>query len=323
MSDITDQNSTDQRSSSDNAPDVVCEKSKGELNGMKSLQFPDITISKYYSMKFAKYVTETGIQRAKGGATPAGKVSHYSEIILPLPTQVIDNSQIGYSTPSLGLLGRGTGEIAGALNDAVTAVAGKDAKDMVGELSNQGSNFVSSLKEKVMNMEADEKAAILKTMARQAVDMVSEGASAAIDLAIGNVVNPHLALLFENVPLKAYSFNWTLSPSNKKESEILMNIIGRLKFHAHPEFSENRLTFNFPDEVHQSIIGVPDFGENGSYLFKPAAITNVTVDYTPQGGSYFQGGSPTMVNLSVSLQEAEIFTSVDYKQFDPRSGSEV
>ena len=45
MSDITDQNSTDQRSSSDNAPDVVCEKSKGELNGMKSLQFPDITIS--------------------------------------------------------------------------------------------------------------------------------------------------------------------------------------------------------------------------------------------------------------------------------------
>ena len=62
---------------------------------------------------------------------------------------------------------------------------------------------------------------------------------------------------------------------------------------------------------------------NGSYLFKPAAITNVTVDYTPQGGSYFQGGSPTMVNLSVSLQEAEIFTSVDYKQFDPRSGSEV
>ena len=113
-------------------------------------------------MKFAKYVTETGIQRAKGGATPAGKVSHYSEIILPLPTQVIDNSQIGYSTPSLGLLGRGTGEIAGALNDAVTAVAGKDGKDMVGELSNQGSNFVSSLKEKVMNMEADEKAAILK-----------------------------------------------------------------------------------------------------------------------------------------------------------------
>ena len=158
-------------------------------------------------------------------------------------------------------------------------------------------------------------------MARQAVDMVSEGASAAIDLAIGNVVNPHLALLFENVPLKAYTFNWTLSPANKKESTILMNIIGRLKFHAHPEFSENRLTFNFPDEVHQSIHGVPDFGENGSYLFKPAAITNVTVDYSPQGGSYFVGGSPTMVNLSVSLQEAEIFTQVDYKQFDPRSGS--
>ena len=151
--------------------------------------------------------------------------------------------------------------------------------------------------------------------------MVSEGASAAIDLAIGNVVNPHLALLFENVPLKAYTFNWTLSPSSPKESKILMNIIGRLKFHAHPEFSENRLTFNFPDEVHQSIHGVPDFGENGSYLFKPAAITNVTVDYSPQGGSYFVGGSPTMVNLSVSLQEAEIFTQADYNQFDPAAGS--
>ena len=320
MTDITDSNSQDQQSNSDNAPDVVVEKSKNTLNGMDSLTFPDIAIPKRYVMKFAKYVTETGIQRAKGSPTPAGKVAHYSSISLPLPSQIVDNTQIGYSTPSLGLLGRGTGEIAGALNDITQAVA-RDSEDPMGALASEGSSFVSSLKEKVMNMESDEKAAILKTMARQAVDMVSEGASAAIDLAIGNVVNPHLALLFENVPLKAYTFNWTLSPANKKESTILMNIIGRLKFHAHPEFSENRLTFNFPDEVHQSIHGVPDFGENGSYLFKPAAITNVTVDYSPQGGSYFVGGSPTMVNLSVSLQEAEIFTQVDYNQFDPRSGS--
>lgn len=320
MADITDSNSQDQQSNSDNAPDVVVEKSKNTLNGMDSLTFPDIDIPKRYSMKFAKYVTETGIQRAKGSPTPAGKVSHYSEIVLPLPSQIVDNTQIGYSTPSLGLLGRGTGEIAGALNSMVEAgAASKD--DPIGAATDAGSIGLANLKNKVLNMEADEKAAILKTMARQAVDMVSEGASAAVDLAIGNVVNPHLALLFENVPLKAYTFNWTLSPSSPKESTILMNIIGRLKFHAHPEFSENRLTFNFPDEVHQSIHGVPDFGENGSYLFKPAAITNVTVDYSPQGGSYFVGGSPTMVNLSVSLQEAEIFTQVDYNQFDPAAGS--
>ena len=320
MADITDSNSQDQQSNSDNAPDVVVEKSKNTLNGMDVLEFPDEALPKRYSMKFSKYVLETGIQRAKGSPTPAGKVSHYSEIVLPLPSQIVDNTQIGYSTPSLGLLGRGTGEIAAALN-TMTEAAAASKTDPIGAATDAGGIGLANLKSKVLNMEADEKAAILKTMARQAVDMVSEGASAAVDLAIGNVVNPHLALLFENVPLKAYTFNWTLSPSSPKESTILMNIIGRLKFHAHPEFSENRLTFNFPDEVHQSIHGVPDFGENGSYLFKPAAITNVTVDYSPQGGSYFVGGSPTMVNLSVSLQEAEIFTQVDYKQFDPAAGS--
>ena len=73
MTDITDSNSQDQQSNSDNAPDVVVEKSKNTLNGMDSLMFPDIAIPKRYSMKFAKYVTETGIQRAKGSPTPAGK----------------------------------------------------------------------------------------------------------------------------------------------------------------------------------------------------------------------------------------------------------
>ena len=319
MSDITDQNSTDQRSNNDNAPDVVCEKSKSELNGMDSLAFPDIAIPKYYSMKFTKYVTETGIARATGASSPAGKTSHYSEIILPLPTQIVDNTTIGYSTPSLGLMGRGAGEVADFLNTATQDATNRSADTSIAtSLGSSAGNFIDQVKNKVENMEGKEAAAVLKVMARQMIDAVSEGASAAVDVAIGNVVNPHLALLFENVPLKQYSFNWTLSPANLKESNLLMNIIGRLKFHAHPTFSENRLTFEFPDEVHQSLHGVEDFGETGSYLFKPAAITNVTVDYSPQGGSYFQGGRPTMVNLSISLQEAEIFTSTDYKQFEPR-----
>ena len=147
MADITDQNSTDQRSNNDNAPDVVCENSKSELNGMDFLQFPEVDIPKYYSMKFTKYVTETGIARATGSASPASKKSFYSEINLPLPTQIIDNSSIGYSTPSLGLLGRGAGEVANFLDTAAQSAANRNANTSAATaVGTAASDFVSNLK---------------------------------------------------------------------------------------------------------------------------------------------------------------------------------
>jgi hypothetical protein len=138
---------------------------------------------------------------------------------------------------------------------------------------------------------------------------LQQGAS----VALGNVVNPHVALLFEGVNLKTFTFQWRFSPDNEGESILLKKILNKIKKHIYPRFTqsgENNFYLRFPHQVDLYYTGSKDF----LHYFKRASVTSMETNFTPEGVSFFQGGAPTMIDVTMGFQESEIWTSEDFDE---------
>jgi len=130
---------------------------------------------------------------------------------------------------------------------------------------------------------------------------------------VGATINPKSSLVFEGVNLKNFNFEWVLAPTEKAESDLLRNIVRRLKSNSlpsyNPESAFTRAMLNYPSTVDIYMLGVdPSY----YFLFKTAMIRNFNFNYTPNGLSMLRGGKPSAVNLSIELQEMDIHTANDY-----------
>ena len=135
---------------------------------------------------------------------------------------------------------------------------------------------------------------------------------AGLALGLGTQLNPHLALIFQGVPLRTYTFTWKLAPQSEDENTVLLDMFKAVKARIHPV--ETLATLKFPDQVDCALRGSYHLGEHGEYIFKRAAVTDLTMDYTPDGPSYFAGtGNPTVMGVSMSFQETEIHNREDYE----------
>jgi hypothetical protein len=129
--------------------------------------------------------------------------------------------------------------------------------------------------------------------------------------ATGLAVNPSLAMLFRDVKFRSFKFNWKLVPKSANESTIIQELLIYLKQYALPtRLTGGQFAFNYP------FICKPAFiGPVGMIDFKFAVIKNIHIEYSPMGkvaSFYSATKSPVAVNLSIDLEEMEIFTSEDY-----------
>lgn len=126
----------------------------------------------------------------------------------------------------------------------------------------------------------------------------------------GATLNPRASLLFEKVELKEYSFQWTLAPTEQAESDLIRNIVRRLKQNALPTYNAEtiatRVLFNYPSTVDIYLLGVDP---SHFVRFKTAMIESVLTNYTPNGLSLLKGGKPAAVELSINLKEMDIHTA--------------
>ena len=139
-----------------------------------------------------------------------------------------------------------------------------------------------------------------------------------INLATGQVLNPRETLAFEGVGLRTHQFSWDLYPSNKNDSARIKEIVEIIKRCILPtvqdigsgQASISQAFLRYPYTVDIHLIGVAP----GYFMkFKPALVTNFTVDYGAGGGvAMMKGGKPAGVSLSLSLQELQIETAHDY-----------
>lgn len=267
-----------------------------------------------FVMNFVDYsLNDLNIGEDKTGVQGASDI--LESFLLPLPGQGIEDKQVvKFNESELGPVG---GAVAGA------AAAGSG---LFQSLKNQiaGGGGGGDATEGFQEATEDTLKALISggvVAGRETLKQLSQQASDAVGLAVGNVINPHMALLFQNVGLKQFSFTWKLAPASKEESLTLKNMINRLRYHTHPsgvkEGDATNFYLDYPNQVDLYYVGVNDF----FHYFKRCQVTELSVNYQPEGGTILSAGTgaPAVVDLVMGFQEVEIWTQEDYAD----AGSDV
>lgn len=138
------------------------------------------------------------------------------------------------------------------------------------------------------------------------------GAAAALPFVgayLGEVRNPHTALLFEGMQLRQFSFTFRFTPRNEGETNEYNSFIKDMKLSMHPTYSKtfNSFALDYPNlfEVDFS----SEMSEFEGYpKVRPAFLTNLSVNNTSQGNVMYKGGRPVIIELTMNFQEIDIMT---------------
>jgi len=143
------------------------------------------------------------------------------------------------------------------------------------------------------------------------------GANNLLSRAFGVELNPNLELLFNSPELREFSFSFKMTPRSKSEAQIVRSIIRTFKQAMSVKRSESVLLLKSP---HTFRISYLTSTKDHPYLnhFKECALTNCSVNYTPDGQymSYNDsdpgGRSMTAYELSLNFSELEPIFDDDY-----------
>ena len=141
----------------------------------------------------------------------------------------------------------------------------------------------------------------------------AEGTRGLINKAFGQADNPYMEVLFDKMELRTFSYNFTFAPKNKQETEDVQKIIALFRFHMAPELkgAKNRfLTLPSEFDIHYMYQDQAGQASENDFYNKIATCvcTGCDVNYTPDGVKSFEGGAPTKITMTVSVQETELLT---------------
>jgi len=123
----------------------------------------------------------------------------------------------------------------------------------------------------------------------------------------GQVINPNLELLFTGPNLRAFNFNFTLTPRDSAEARIIRTMIRAMKRNMTPQRSSEALFLKTP-RIFQIEYIYGEGNEPHPFMnkFKPCACTNFTVNYTPDGSYMTYRGEPSMTSYQIAMSFGEI-----------------
>jgi hypothetical protein len=134
------------------------------------------------------------------------------------------------------------------------------------------------------------------------------------------VKNPYMEVLFNGGVNRTFSFNFKFTPRSLKEAQAVKDIIYQFKLHQSPEYKYSNQGLQsyllYPSQF--DIIFIQENGDTNDWIHKisTCVVTNMTVDYTAEGGGFrtFDGGddpnndAPVQTNLILEFTELEILT---------------
>jgi len=219
-------------------------------------------------------------------------------IALYLPAAVQDNTAAGYEgmeTGILGLVAAGGGQFMQAMANQDYVAA---ASTLIGG--------VQAVTQEALKKIGGEAVALATGTDEQTVQGL--GAKA-----FGQAENPYIEMIFKQVSLRDFSYDFTFSPRNQKESEEVQAIIKMFRFHMLPELKGNNhryLTLPSTFDIHYMYQFSPEQSHENNFYSKIATcvLAGVNTNYTPGGVKSFADGSPTQITMALSFKETELLT---------------
>lgn len=251
-----------------------------------SLIFPsDLEEYRFYiSFDFRKFTRRQISDRAFYGPGAGGG----TEITrLPIPNNMIDTTSVIWGE-------QGMSSVLGAVIEI-----GADMRDA----AKQAKSIQDRLEDLIKNAGMGLGAAAVGTLAGM-------GGINAIAALAGVAINPFMTVMFQSPTFKRHQFQWSFYPHTKEETETLRTILARFKLHTLSSVRQGTagLLLNYPDmcyvTLHPNNVDL--------YKFKPCVIEAASVNYAPNGPSFFDGtDAPTEVILTVNLLEMEYWIQED------------
>lgn len=236
-------------------------------------------------------------------------------IMLPLPIGIQDNNQVDWSGSSMNALEQyGAVRALDAMNTSLSDYQGEGRSNLealgafINDLAGKGSDTLQQLGNAIQQpgisnpINAYLSAEILK------VFNSNVSANSLLSRTTGQILNPHLELLFNGVNLRSFTFDFEFTPRSKEETRQVKRIINTFK-----RAMAAKSTATGPQGwfIRNPDVVEPKFmrgSKQHPFLFamKTCAIKDVQVNYsaaTPNAISQYYDGTPTKTTMQLSLQE--------------------
>ena len=243
-------------------------------------------------------------------------------ILLPIPSNLSDSNNVQYGDSRLnGLAAVGVQAAEGVMTtDLTQGLSGTlkqlgDVRRETSERLRNGTSAAGALN--VLN----------KALASEAVNIFGGNVTIndLLSRSNGEILNPNMELLFNNVTLRNFRFQFKLTPRNEKESEQVKLIIRAFKR-------------NMAAQAQGGVVGSGNFflktpnvfklryrtgRKNHPFLnrFKQCFLTDMQTTYTGEGVyATYDDGTPVSMLLDLSFKEIQPIYDIDY---DERPGTEA
>lgn len=267
--------------------------------------------SDYLEIKVLEYVAAGfDLGRASGSAEIATASSNANQqkplayIQLPIPENITDNQTIGWGSDTL---------------DPFTALKLSAAGRLINNPADLP-NLIEDLKNTAVNtyQTGGLQDQLKSFLAAKAVNVVGGNIETAQvrSRATGSVLNPNMELLFTGPGLRSFPFVFTFTPREAAESQEVKKIIWTLKKHMVAKRVSGGLFIKTPD-IFQLTYKTGSRPHPFLNKFKPAALTDISVNYTGSG-TYATYSDATPIHIVMSLQ----FTELNPIYFDDYASSD-
>ena len=280
-----------------------------------------------------RYVIGTAKQNRAGG-TSSKKLSkkpliNAGTILLPIPSNIEDSNNVVYGDSSLnGLAAAGVSSVeAGMVGLGGFLGSGGTNKIDFTELKDNISNRLAAGlgggdKDTAMATASD---VITKKLVSEAVNIFGANVTTQQLLArsTGEILNPNMELLFSDVTVRNFRFNFKLTPRNPKEAQQVKLIIRAFKRNMAPQAQggvQGAGNF-FLRSPNVFKIRYRSGNKDHPFLnkFKQCFLTGVQTTYTGEGVySTYDDRTPVSILLDLSFKEIQPIYDIDY---DTRPGN--
>jgi hypothetical protein len=248
--------------------------------------------------------TNVGSILGEGDLASRTFTERFGSVSLPMPNNITESNETGWGSNELSTL---SAAAMGAAVKGADALTNLDGMGLINQLGDLGGGLRSS----------GAKDTITKLLTLRAGSAVVGKLGLNVDpkaylaRATGTVVNPNLELLFQGPKLRSFSYQIKMSPRNKEDAEAIRKIIKFFKKGMAPQRGQlgtNGFFLGAPNVFQiQFFSGTTELKSMGQ--LKMCALTNFTVDYTPDGsyaviGDSSAGGSqPVSTNITLAFSE--------------------
>jgi len=249
---------------------------------------------------FQHYEYKSREQRTIGAAPPSGGDIR---LYMPNSTPQISNSQ-GWSDVSIpGPIGQAVIGAANAAGEAVGVLAGADGADMRSSVDKLKGAFTGAMK--------NGRGIVGQIGVNMIASKLPLNAKQLTSLSMGKIYNPNTELTYDGPGLRSFGMGFNFVPKNAAEARIVSEIIREFKVWGAPEEQGGGM-FELPHVW--KVTYVSGGRVDTMNRFKPAALTDVTVQANPSLShhSTYTDGTPVETAINLSFKEVELITRQDH-----------